>query len=271
MKRNVGVGVGLRSQHYPHLLSERARVGWFEAITENFLPSRGRPRWILDQVRKDYPLALHGVSLSIGSDSEPDSDYLKQLKAFVAETEPFLLTDHLCWTGQGGHNTHDLLPLPYNEESLARVLRNLGIVQDFLGRKILLENPSTYVAFKSSTMKEEDFLMQVVRGSGCGLLLDVNNVYVNAHNHSFDAQAYISKLHPAAVGQIHVAGHTPRDDFLFDTHVGPTPAGVWELYRHTLRHCGPVPTLIEWDTDVPPFHELESECRIAEGIARLVL
>lgn len=222
--------------------------------------SYGRPRHVLSKIREKYPLAIHGVSLSIGSHEDLDGKYLERLKEFVKEFDPFLVSDHICWTGLGGHNTHDLLPLPLSREVLDLLRVKVSRVQDILGRELVLENASTYVAFRSSEMSEPEFLNSLCRESGCGLLLDVNNVFVNAYNHGFSATSAISSIDPKIVRQLHVAGHMKRGDYLFDTHEGPIIEPVWELYRHTLRHVGShVPVLIEWDSAIPEFPELLRE------------
>lgn len=256
----TGVGVGLRAQHYPYILENWPDVAWFEAISENFMFSHGRPRHVLSKIRERYPLAIHGVSLSIGSDEELDLRYLERLREFVDEFDPFIISDHICWTGLGGHNTHDLLPLPMSREVLERIRAKVSRVQDLLKRELVLENASTYVAFRSSEMSEPEFLNALCEQSGCGLLLDINNVFVNAHNHGFDAVKAISAIDSKFVRQLHIAGHMQRGDYLFDTHEGPIITPVWELFRHTVRHVGlDVPTLIEWDSAIPEFPMLLTE------------
>jgi uncharacterized protein (UPF0276 family) len=267
-KASAPVGVGLRAKHYAHILNHVPRsIGWFEIITENFLGTGGRPLWVLEQIRSHYPIAFHGVSLSIGSTPPLREDYLRRWKDLIERIDPFMVSDHLCWTGMGGHNTHDLLPLPYHQASLARVIENVDHVQNFLGRRLYLENPSSYVAFKSSTMSEWEFLAELAKRSGCGLLVDVNNIYVSSKNFAFDPHAYLFSLPPEAVGQFHIAGHLVREDCIIDTHQGPTPEVVWDMYRlATQRFGAQVPALIEWDTDIPEFAELERECARANKV-----
>lgn len=256
--------MGLRAQHYPVILSEWPRVDWFEALTENYMDTGGRPLQVLEKVRERYPIALHGTALSIGSVDPLNISYLERLKRLVDRVNPFVVSDHLCWSGTEGEQLHDLLPLPLTEESIRHVVSRVGRVQEFLGRKILLENVSTYVAFRESTMKEWEFLVAVARRAGCGILLDLNNIYVNAFNHGFDAYEYLRAVPGELVGQIHLAGHTPMGGYLFDTHSRPVIEEVWDLYREYLRLNGPTATLIECDEDIPPFEELFSETKKAK-------
>ena len=262
----LGCGVGLRSEHYPFILSEWPKVDWFEAITENFLDTGGRPLHVLEQVRRRYPIALHGVSLSIGSADPLDRSYLDRLKALADRIDPAILSDHLCWTGVDGENLHDLLPLPFTEEAVRHVAERVHRVQELLGRCILLENVSSYVAYKHSAMPEWQFLTAVAQRSGCGILLDLNNLYVNSVNHGFDPLEYLRGIPRERVGQFHLAGHTRMDGFLFDTHSRPVIEPVWDLYRVALRRWGPVTTLIEWDDDIPPFEYLAAEAAQARAI-----
>jgi uncharacterized protein (UPF0276 family) len=264
----LGFGVGLRAEHYDVVLGGTGpRVDWFEAITENYLDTYGRPLAVLEAVRRDHPIALHGVALSIGSADPLSRRYLRRLGALVARIEPALVTDHLCWTGVGRRPLYDLLPLPYTEEVLAHVIERVRIVQDFLGTRIALENPSSYVGFRRSTMTEWDFLVAVAERADCGILLDVNNVYVSAHNHGFDPLTYIDAIPVERVAQIHLAGFTELGTYLFDTHSAPVHDDVWELFRHTARRTGLVPTLVEWDADIPPFDRLCAESARARQIA----
>ncbi|PIQ82290.1 MAG: hypothetical protein COV76_04530 [Candidatus Omnitrophica bacterium CG11_big_fil_rev_8_21_14_0_20_64_10] len=262
----LGVGVGLRSDHYETILRDRPPMDWFEAISENFMDSHGRPLEVLEQVRRRYPVVLHGVSLSIGSTDPLDRRYLERLKGLADRIQPAWVSDHLCWTGVEGENLHDLLPLPFTEGALRHVAERVEQVQTFLGRPILLENVSTYVTCRDSTMPEWTFLTEVARRSGCGILLDLNNIYVNAVNHRFDPIAYLDGVEGARVGQFHLAGHTHRGAFLFDTHSTPVIEAVWALYREGLKRWGPVSTLIEWDEDIPPFERLAEEARTARTI-----
>jgi uncharacterized protein (UPF0276 family) len=222
---------------------------------------------VLEQVRRDHPVALHGVGLSIGSVDPLDRAYLKRLRALMDRIEPALVTDHLCWTAVGGRALYDLLPLPYTEEALAHVVARVRRVQDLLGRRILLENPSTYIQFQHSTLREWEFLAAVAEHADCGILLDVNNVYVSAYNHAFDPLTYIEAIPAERVGQIHLAGHTDMGGFLFDTHSAPVSPEVWRLYAHAVRRFGAVPTLVEWDAEIPSFERVCLEAGRARQIA----
>ncbi len=265
----LGVGVGLRPQHYPAILERGAGalgVDWFEAISENYMVDGGRPLRILGEVRALSPLVLHGVSLNIGSADPLDDDYLKALEALCRRFEPAWISDHLCWTGQDGRNLHDLLPLPYTEEAERWVAERVSRVQDRLGRRIALENVSSYAAFTADAMPEWEFLAGVAERADCGILLDVNNVFVSAHNHGFDPDAYVAGIPPARVFQIHLAGHSHEGDLLIDTHDHPVRDEVWALYERTLRHVGPASTLIEWDDHIPAYEELVAEAAKARAI-----
>jgi uncharacterized protein (UPF0276 family) len=263
----LGFGVGLRAEHYSDVLSGRPPVDWFEAITENYMDTGGRPLDVLECVRRDSPVALHGVGLSIGSTDPLNERYLERLSALIARIEPALVTDHLCWTGVGGRSLFDLLPLPYTEEALAHVCERVGRVQDRIGTRILLENPSTYVAYRGATMNEWEFLALMAERADCGILLDVNNVYVNAFNHGFDPIAYLDAIPVERVGQIHLAGFTDRGSYLFDTHSAPVAPPVWELYAHARRRFGEVATLVEWDAEIPSFERLCAELDRAREVA----
>jgi len=256
---DLGHGVGLRREHFERVLAGPTRVDWFEVISENFMVKGGRPLHVLERVRRDYPVALHGVSLSIGSTDPIDLDYLDRLRQLVVRAEPAWVSDHLCWTGVGGHNAHDLLPLPYTEEALEHVVARVGAVQEHLGRRIALENVSTYLSFAGSTMSECEFLAEVAVRADCGILLDVNNVYVSAVNHGFDAEKYLAAVPPERVWQVHLAGHTDRGSHLLDTHSRHVCDEVWELYRTATRRIGAVASLIEWDEDIPDWDTLEAE------------
>jgi hypothetical protein len=265
----LGVGVGLRPQHYPAILERGAGalgVDWFEAISENYMVGGGRPLRILGELRALSPLVLHGVSLNIGSADPLDEDYLNALAALCERFEPTWISDHLCWTGQGGRNLHDLLPLPYTEEAARWVAERVARVQDRLGRRIALENVSSYAAFAVDAMPEWEFLAGVAERADCGILLDVNNVFVSAHNHGFDADAYIAGIPPSRVFQIHLAGHSHEGELLIDTHDHPVRDEVWSLYERTLHHVGPVSTLIEWDDRIPEYDELVAEAAKARAI-----
>jgi hypothetical protein len=263
------VGVGLRSAHFPHLLSRpRLSVKWFEALTENYLDSEGRPLEVLLKMREDYPIALHGVSLSIGGVEGPRPGYLQTLKALAARVEPFLITDHLCFTGAHANNTHDLLPLPYTEEAIATVARNVAIAQDVLGRQIALENVSSYLSYRESAMTEWEFLVAVAQRAGCKILLDVNNAYVSAINHHFSPESYVDAVPASLVAQLHLGGYSDMGKYLFDTHSRAPTDPVWELYRRVIRRMPDVPVLIEWDEDVPEWGGLEAQAIRAAKIQR---
>lgn len=264
--KSQGVGVGLRTQHYPAITQNWPKMDWFEAITENFMDSGGRPLAILEQVRAHYPVALHGTSLSIGSTDPLRPHYMKNWKKLVDRIDPFLVSDHLCWTSVDQEELHDLLPLPFTEEALKHVVERVGQVQDYLGRQIILENVSTYVTYKHSNMPEWEFLRELARRSGCGILLDINNIYVNAFNHKFDALDYLKAVPGDKVRQFHLAGHTDMGKYYFDTHTGHVIDPVWKLYEEALKLYGPVSTLIEWDADIPEFEVLQSEAEKARGI-----
>ena len=262
----LGHGIGLRSKHYGRFLEERPDVGWIEAISENFIDVGGRPLAVLEKVRGDFPLVLHGVSLSIGSVDPLDLRHLAGLRALADRIEPAYVSDHLCWGTHRGRYLHDLMPLPYTEEALEHVARRVQEVQDFLGRQILLENVSSYAAFRGSTMPEWEFISQVAERADCGILLDVNNVHVSARNHGFDAREYISAIPPERVGQFHLAGYSDRGTYLFDTHDAPVADPVWKLYAAAVRRFGRVPTLIEWDEHVPELERLVEESSAAAAV-----
>ncbi len=268
----LGFGLGLRPQHYADILDRSPeapppRVDWFEIISENYMAAGGRPRRMLERVRARYPVVMHGVSLSIGSVDPLDMDYLAELKALADRIDPAWVSDHLCWTGVDGVNLHDLLPLPYTEEALAHVAARVGRVQDALGRRIALENTSTYVAFAASTMTEWAFLAELTRRSGCDIVLDVNNVFVSAFNHGFDPLDFIAGLPADRVIQIHLAGHENNETHIVDTHDAPVIDSVWDLYRATIDLLGPVSTMIERDAAIPPFGDLEAELDRARALA----
>ncbi len=260
---DLGLGIGLRTRHFGEILSRWPELDWFEALSENYMDTGGRPLWVLDQVCERYPVALHGVSLSIGSSDPLDLAYLGKLKALAARTRARWVSDHLCWTGVLGRNTHDLLPLPYDEPTLRHVVARVRQVQDFLERPLALENPSSYLAFAASSMGEAEFLARLAEEADCALLLDVNNVYVSAFNHGFDARAYLDTIPADRVVQYHLAGHTHKGSHILDTHSGPAIDPVWALYAQACRRTGNVATLFEWDEDVPPFDEVREQVRKA--------
>ena len=263
----LGFGLGLRTRHYEDVLGGEPRVDWWEVISENFLVAGGNPRRVLREVRARWPVALHGVSLSIGAVDPVDEDYLGRLAQLVAEVEPALVSDHLCWSGLGGHAAHDLWPLPYTEEALALVATKVSRVQDRLGRRILLENPSSYVTFAASQIPEAEFLAEVARRADCGILLDVNNIYVSARNHGWDATAYLAAMPAARVGQIHLAGHSDHGTHLLDTHDHPVGDAVWALYGEARARFAEVSSMIERDDAIPPLAELVDELDRARQVA----
>jgi uncharacterized protein len=268
---NLGHGVGLRPKHFGRFLSEPPRVDWMEATSENFMAPGGRPLAVLERVRREVPVVLHGVSLSIGSTDPLNASYLAELRALARRVEPALVSDHLCWGTHGGHYAHDLWPLPYTEEALAHVVTRVQRVQEFLGRQIALENVSSYVAFRDSTMSEWEFLGQVAEHADCGILLDVNNVFVSARNHRFDPADYIEGIPRDRVVQFHLAGHSDKGSYLFDSHDGAVAGPVWDLYRQAVRRFGRVPTLIEWDDRVPELDVLVAQSSKAAVVEAEVL
>jgi len=262
----LGFGLGLRPKHYQDVVSGAPRVDWWEVISENFMVAGGNPRRVLRAVRERWPVVLHGVSLSIGSSDPLDEAYLTRLATLISEVEPAIVSDHLCWSSFGGHSAHDLWPLPYTEQSLAHVVSRVQHVQDRLGRRILLENPSSYVVFAASEIAEAEFLAEVARRADCGILLDVNNVFVSATNHGWDARAYLAAIPAERVGQIHLAGHTDHATHLLDTHDQPISDAVWELYATAVARFSGVATMIERDDHIPPLPELVSELDRARSI-----
>ena len=261
----LGHGVGLRPQHYPAILDEGLRAEWFEAISENYMLRGGRPLQALERVRAERPIVLHGVSLSLGATDPLNRSYLAELRALADRFEPAWVSDHLCWGSHGKHYAHDLLPLPYTEEALDHVVARVGAVQDALGRQLVVENVSSYVEFTHSTMTEWEFLAALAERADCGLLLDVNNVFVSATNHGFDAERYLAGIPVGRVAQIHLAGHSDNGTHLLDTHDHPVRAEVWELYRSAVARFGRVSTLVEWDDHIPPFAELLEEAERARA------
>lgn len=265
-RRHIGHGIGLRPRHYGEVLAGTLRADWFEVISENFFLDGGRPMRVLERARETAPVVLHGVSLSIGSVDPLNRDYLRTLRALADRVEPAWVSDHLCWGGVGGHYAHDLLPLPYTEEAVAHVAGRVTEVQEALGRPILLENVSSYVGYRDSEMPEWEFVADVARRAGCGILLDVNNVLVSARNHGFDPEAYLRGVPGDAVGQVHVAGHTDKRRYLFDSHIGPVPESVWRLFASAVRRFGPLPSLVEWDEEVPDSDVLLAQARRAAEV-----
>jgi len=264
---NPGFGLGLRAVHYEEIVATRPAVGWFEILTENYLVPGGRPLDWLTRIRADYPMVMHGVSLSIGSTDPLDLDYLRQVQTLAQRVEPMWISDHLCWTGVAAKNLHDLLPLPYTEEALRHVVARVETVQEYLGQRILLENVSSYVAYKGADLSEWEFLAEIARRADCLILLDINNVYVSAYNHGFDAEAYLAGIPVERVQQIHLAGHSNCGDYIIDTHDAPVIDPVWALYGRAIARLGPVATMIERDDHIPPLSELLAELHHARNVA----
>lgn len=263
---NLGIGVGLRTAHYSEILEGWPDVDWFEVLSENFMHTRGRPLEILDRIAERYPLVMHGVSMSIGSTDPLDWAYLRELKLLRDRIGARWLSDHLCWTGVSGKNTHDLLPLPLTEEALLHTARRVRQVQDFLGAPLVLENPSTYVEFAGTGLYEWEFLSGLVDVAGCGILLDVNNVFVSAKNHGFDPEHYLRALPMDRVVQIHVAGHTDHGTHAIDTHIGPVPDPVWDLLARARQLGATAPVLLEWDAEIPSFDVVHTDALRARAV-----
>jgi uncharacterized protein (UPF0276 family) len=264
----LGFGLGLRKEHYEVVLADKPKVDWFEILTENYLVEGGKPLYFLDKIRADYPVVLHGVSLSIGSVDPLDFAYLTKVKALIERVEPAWVSDHLCWTGMDGCNLHDLLPLPYTEEALRHVVRRVEQVQEFWGQRILLENVSSYMGYASSSMSEWEFLSAVAEQADCWILLDLNNLYVNARNFGFNPLVYLAALPPERVFQFHLAGHTDLGELVLDTHDHPICDEVWALLVAAARRFGPVSTMIERDADIPPVAELLGELEYARRLVQ---
>jgi uncharacterized protein (UPF0276 family) len=260
---DLGFGIGLRSVHFDYILKNNPEIDWFEVLSENYLDTRGRPLHVLDQVSERYPVVLHGVSLSVGGTDPVNFEYLKKLKALAKRTKAHWISDHLCWTGVTGLNTHDLLPMPYTDQALRHTIERVKIVQDFLERPIALENASTYLEFAASTWPESEFLASLAEQAECGILLDVNNVYVSSFNHGFDPQEYIDRIPRDRVVQMHLAGHTNKGTHILDTHNDYVIDTVWELYRYAHRRLGGTATLLEWDANIPEFDVVHGEARKA--------
>lgn len=254
-----GVGIGLRAPHYQHIIEQQPDIPWFEALIDNYLGDGGLPLYYLEKIREQYPLTFHGVGMSLGSSDPLDKNYLNRLKQRMDDFEPIHVSDHLCWNSIGGIHGNDLLPLPYTEDALRQVVNNIHQVQDHLGQQILIENVSSYVAFTDDAMTEWDFVREVVKQADCLLLCDINNIYVSAINHGFDPLDYLKAMPKERIREIHLAGYQDQGTHLLDTHGQPVHEPVWSLYRQALSMYGPVPTLIEWDTDIPDFDVLEQE------------
>ena len=267
----LGFGLGLRPQHYQEILEGTPAVDWFEIISENYMIEGGQPLHMLDLIRERYPIVMHGVSLSIASTAPFDMDYPRALKGLAARVNPKWISDHLCWTGVHGVNLHDLLPIPYTEEAVGHVVDRVNFVQDFLGRRLTLENVSSYVNFAQSEMTEWEFVSEIARRADCWLLFDVNNVYVSSFNHGFSTDDFLNGVPRDRVVQFHVAGHSHEETHIIDTHDHPVCDEVWDFYRQTVAHFGPVSTMIERDDNIPPLAELVDELDHARSIAGEVL
>jgi hypothetical protein len=267
----LGHGIGLRTVHYVDVLEQQPRLDWFEVISENFMGAGGNPRRVLRAVRERYPVVLHGVGLSLGSVDPLDESYLDRLDALAREIEPAWISDHVCWSSFGGHRSHDLWPLPYTEEALDHLARRIARAQERLKRRILVENVSSYVAYRHSAMSEWEFLSALAERADCGLLFDVNNVFVSAHNHGFDAREYLNGIPQNRVGQLHLAGHSDHGTHLLDTHDHPVRDEVWELYRLAVARFGACSTLVEWDDEIPPLARVVEESQRAAQIEAEVL
>jgi uncharacterized protein (UPF0276 family) len=265
-----GFGLGLRPAHYQEIIDAPSGghdIDWFEILSENYMVSGGKPVAMLERIRWDYPMVMHGVSMSIGTPQGPSHDYLRELKKLMHRVQPLWVSDHLCWTGTHGINMHDLFPLPYTEEAVAAVVRNVKRVQDYLERPLLLENVSSYLSFESDTFQEWDFVAAVAEESDSLILLDVNNVYVSSVNHGFDPLVYLDALPTHRIQQIHLAGHSVQEGCIIDTHDREVSDPVWALYAEALRRFGPVATMIERDDNIPPLAELTAELRRARAFA----
>jgi uncharacterized protein len=252
----LGYGVGLRTAHYRDVLESNPRVDWFEVITENFMAPGGRPLHVLEQVRERYPIVFHGVSMSLGSTDTLNTNYLRRLATMARRFQPAWVSDHLCWTGVGGRNLHDLVPLPHTGETVRHVARRIRQVQETLERTILIENISSYFRYRQSEMSEAQFLSAVAEEADCAILLDINNIFVNSYNHRFDAEAYLEALDPRRIAQFHLAGHQDHGSYLLDSHDRPIRSEVWSLYQRAVARFGQVSALIEWDDAIPSLDEL---------------
>jgi uncharacterized protein (UPF0276 family) len=263
----LGIGLGLRTVHYGHIVEHWPAVDWFEIISDNYLQTAGRPLDFLDQIAERYPIVMHGVSMSVGSTEELDWRYLRELRALARRTRALWISDHLCWTGVAGRNTHDLLPMPYTEEALHHTAARVRAVQDYLQAPLLLENPSSYLEFAGGTLSEWAFLSALAEEADCGLLLDVNNIYVSGYNHGFAPSEYLDAMPFDRVVQMHVAGHTHHGTHIVDTHIGPVIEPVWDLARQAYERANGMSVLLEWDAEIPPFEQVHLE---AQKAARFV-
>ncbi|MFT5113668.1 MAG: hypothetical protein ACI8P9_002999 [Parasphingorhabdus sp.] len=268
----LGFGLGLRTEHYQDVLNDKPEnIDWFEIITENYLVDGGKPLDFLDKVRAHYPIVMHGVSLSVGSSDPLNWDYIRQVKNLADRVDAKWFSDHLCWTGLNATNVHDLLPLPYTDETIKHVAQRISEVQDFVGRRMLIENVSSYLTYKASAMHEWQFLNHVVDEADCGILLDVNNIYVSSFNHEFDPREYLDAINTERVYQIHLAGHLNTGDYIVDTHDHPVIDAVWELYEYAINRFGAVSTMIERDDNIPPLMEVLEELDHARALAEPIL
>lgn len=264
-------GLGLRTDHYDYILDHQPDIDWFEIISENYMVDGGRPLYFLDRIRELYPMVMHGVSLSIGSTDPLNVAYLRDLKTLRDRVQPKWISDHLCWTGVNAHNSHDLLPLPYTEETLAHVVARIKQVQDFLGERILIENPSSYIEFEHSEMTEWEFVSEMAVRADCSLLIDINNIYVSGHNHGFSGTKYLNAIPIDRVKQIHLAGPSEHGEMLIDTHDSPVHEAAWSLYEYAIQRFGKVPTMIEWDDNIPEFPRVCAELDKAKDITNRVI
>jgi len=266
-KTSLGFGLGLRTDHYEQVLNDRPDIDWLEIISENYMVAGGKPLHYLDRIREHYPMVMHGVSMSIGSTEPLNVDYLADLKKLIARVEPEWVSDHLCWTGIGGRNLHDLMPLPYTEEAMSHVVDRVSQVQDTLGRQILLENVSSYVTYNASEISEWEFLSAIAERADCLILLDVNNIYVSSQNHGFEPSDYLDGVSAARIQQFHLAGHSYQNQLIIDTHDHPVCDPVWSLYQQAVQRFGPVATMIERDDNIPPLEDLLAELDVARQLA----
>ncbi len=267
----LGFGLGLRTEHYQHVIEHKPQVDWFEIISENYMVPGGKPLANLDKIRADYPMVMHGVSMSIGTTDPLNTRYLEKLKHLISRVEPHWISDHLCWTSVDHTNSHDLLPLPYNEATINHIVDRIQQVQDFLGRQMLIENLSSYVTYHHSDMPEWEFVNEIAKRADCFILLDINNIFVSANNHHFEPQDYINGIDNDRVMQFHLAGHSYNGDMIIDTHDHDVCDPVWALYKTALQRFGAVSTMIERDDNIPAFPELRKELSIAESIAQQTL
>ncbi len=267
---HLGFGLGLRKEHYQDVINTRPEVEWFEILTENYLVNGGKPLYFLHQIAEQYPLVMHGVSMNIGNTEPLDTDYLSQIKQLKNSVNAHWLSDHLCWTGTNGTNAHDLLPLPYTEESINHVVQRIEQVQDFLGSRMLIENVSSYISYRQSEMTEWEFFNEIAERADCLLLLDINNIYVSAVNHEFDPLDYLNAINPQRVQQFHLAGHSDYGDYIIDTHDEPVCRAVWKLYAQAVERFGETTFMIERDANIPPLGELLDELAFARKIAATV-